>query len=339
MAARKNTGKININKEELKDLYINRGLNTTQIAKTYNVHAATIQRRINEYDITKKVSSEKNELSGLEQLTLEEQTIMKELGKLNPDEIKNVLKNLKRQETVRAKYIHSFGGTKARLGLITDLHIGSKFFDEELFYKSVKIFKQEKVDAIYCAGDIVEGMSNREGHVFELKHLGMTEQIHVAKKFLDEYHIKVHGITGNHELWATKKANQGLDAGDYLASICDNYENLGQMEADIDLGGVVMKIYHGQDGSAYAPGYRGMKLIESLSGGSKPNILFAGHTHKYLYMFRRNIHYVEGGCLQSQTEWMRGKKLMAQKGFSILDLDFSKGGIEYFNLKFYPAYD
>jgi len=267
------------------------------------------------------------------------EAIAKYLEGVNEKEIKIILQNLKEPKPKQLNPRHKFRSSKVKIGLITDLHIGNKCFDENCFYDSVRFFKKEKVNKIYCSGDICEGMSNREGHMYELKHYGITAQVHEAKRLLEEYHTTVHGITGNHELWAKYKANQGVDVGDYLGNICDNYINLGPMEADINIGDIVLKLYHGQDGSAYAPGYRGMKLLESLSGGQKPNILLAGHTHKYLNMFQRNVHYVEGGCLESQTAWMRGKKLMAHKGYSVIEFEHDKTGVKSFKIDFHPAYD
>ena len=80
------------------------------------------------------------------------------------------------------------------------------------------------------------------------------------------------------------------------------------------------------------------KLMESFTGGEKPNILVQGHYHKALYMFNRNIHGLEAGTMCGQTSWMRGKKIPAHKGFWIIDLSLGKGGIGKFAPAFYPGY-
>jgi predicted phosphodiesterase len=143
---------------------------------------------------------------------------------------------------------HKFYGNHLKYGRISDTHIGSKYFNEKLFLKSVSAFNKNKVSAIYCAGDLVEGMSNRDGHIYELSEIGITEQVKRASELLNLYKAPVYGITGNHELWASYKANQGVDVGDYLQDKCKNYTNLGQMEADLNLGDIILKLYHGQDG-------------------------------------------------------------------------------------------
>jgi len=269
-------------------------------------------------------------------------TILKQKEKhnLNVDEISQIFKQIPQQNHNNEIYNHRFSGKHSKFGIISDTHIGNNNFKEDLFMKAVYTFNKESVDIIYHPGDICEGMSNREGHIYELAIPGITNQVKHATELLNQFNAPVYGITGNHELWATNKANQGLDVGDYLDNKCDNYTNLGQMEADIDIGsGVILKLYHGMDGSAYAPGYRGMKLIESLQGGQKPNILLSGHTHKYVQMFQRNIHYTECGCLEDQTAFMRGKKLLAHTGFLIIDVWYNKNGLDRIQTQFYPSYD
>jgi predicted phosphodiesterase len=98
-------------------------------------------------------------------------------------------------------------------------------------------------------------------------------------------------------------------------------------------------LFHPNDGTAYATSYKIQKLAESFEGGKKPHILIEGHYHKALYAFIRNIHCFESGTLCSQTQFMRGKKISAHKGFFIVELEASKNGIESISPKFYPAYE
>ena len=51
---------------------------------------------------------------------------------------------------------------------MSDTHIGHKKFLPELFYKAVKLGKQESIDFIVNTGDHLEGMSGRPGHIYEL---------------------------------------------------------------------------------------------------------------------------------------------------------------------------
>ena len=90
--------------------------------------------------------------------------------------------------------------------------------------------------------------------------------------------------------------------------------------------------------NSYALSYRPQKLIESLTGGEKPNILICGHVHKALYLFERHVHCVSAACTQKQTKWMRGKKLAAHTGFQLAECEINKNGVAWFMSRFYPAY-
>ena len=90
--------------------------------------------------------------------------------------------------------------------------------------------------------------------------------------------------------------------------------------------------------NSYASSYRVQKIIESLQGGTKPNILICGHTHKSLYLFERNIHAISAGCMQFQTPFMRGKKLSAHTGYWIIEFEERSGEVLSFTQTFYPLY-
>ena len=84
--------------------------------------------------------------------------------------------------------------------------------------------------------------------------------------------------------------------------------------------------------------YRLQKIVESFSGGEKPNALFAGHVHKYVQISERNIYATSVGCLERQTSWMRGKRLSAHVGFCIVDIWVNKTGICKMSTTWYPFY-
>ena len=91
--------------------------------------------------------------------------------------------------------------------------------------------------------------------------------------------------------------------------------------------------------NSYATSYRLQKLVESYTSGKKPNILLAGHVHKYCVLFERMVHCVSVPSLQMQTEWMRSKKLPAHTGFLIIEFDSNKDGVCNFQVKLYPFYE
>lgn len=272
-------------------------------------------------------------------ITLDER-LENKINNLNDKEIELLLKHLNDKEITLKNYDHKFSSKHSKFGIISDTHIGIDKFDEGLFLKACKYFKREGITIVYHVGDILEGMSGRDGHIYELSQIGFNNQINYAEQLFKEMPAEIYAITGNHDQWYQGKNNAGVDVGEELEKRCGNFHNLGPNEADIMLAdNVKMKLFHPNDGSAYAPGYKLMKLAESFGGSEKPSILFQGHYHKALYLFKRNIHMFEAGTLCNQTNFMRGKKLAADKGFWTVDVYFNKTGIEKLKTVFMPAYD
>jgi len=271
--------------------------------------------------------------------TMEVERILKKY-KITEQELERILKEI---ETAPPKQVVTFDDyftDKTQIGVISDSHIGHKEFDEPFWKHMVEQMKRNNVNRIYHVGDVLEGMSGREGNIYELSHIGFSKQIKYASKLLKMLEgIKIFGLNGNHDDWYMKKNNGGVNVGEELETRVKEYKNLGSMEANIKLRpNVTMKLFHPADGTAYATSYKLQKMVESFSGGEKPEILLEGHYHKALYMFIRNVHAFECGTMCGQTPFMRGKKIPAHKGFWILDIEMGDGGIGAISPKFFAGY-
>lgn len=263
----------------------------------------------------------------------------KALEGLSPSEKKTILKGLRGQGKVRT-FTHSLGDSHFKFGYCSDTHIGHKRFSYELFDRMCTMFKQEGIDTVYHAGDVVEGMSGRQGHVYELEHIGASAQVSAAVKLFSAAPFTTYAIAGNHDLWYMAKSDIGLRVGDCIANQCANFVMLGDWEADVLVAkNVRLKLFHGNDGTAYADSYKLQKLIESFTGGEKPNIVLSGHYHKAVALFRRNVFGFECGTLCGQTSWMRGKKIQAHMGFGIIEAWADKKGITRLRHEFFPFYE
>jgi len=260
---------------------------------------------------------------------------------LSANELERILKSFENSAPKNKQVFSDYFENKTRIGVFSDAHIGAKPFDEPFFRHMVKMFEKEKVSRIYNVGDTLEGMSGRDGHIYELSEIGFNQQFEKAKGLFSLFpkEMSIFGIDGNHDAWYHKKNNAGLIVGRELENNLSNYKHLGEDEADVSLRkNVTMKLFHPNDGTAYAISYKMQKLMESFTGGEKPEILLQGHYHKAMYMFNRNIHGIECGTLCGQTKWMRGKKIPAHKGFWIIDIEMGKGGIGSFKPTFYHGY-
>ena len=232
----------------------------------------------------------------------------------------------------------NFDGDRVRIGAITDTHIGSLNFSEQRLYQAFEEFKKEKVDFITHSGDVTEGMSHRAGHVYDLSEIGYDKQKAKAIEIFSQWtDSQIYAIDGNHDRWFIK-SNGALIVKD-IATQLDNFNFIGHDEGDISINGkAVVKLWHGEDGNSYALSYRLQKILESLSGGEKPSVIICGHTHKYVKIFERNVYAISAGSIQSQTPWMRGKRIAAHVGLCIIDIYVNKSGVCKFSDTWYPFY-
>ncbi len=264
----------------------------------------------------------------------------KPLDKLTPQERKTVLAGLRGGQKPVRLHKHHFSTDHVRFGYFSDPHIGNKCFDWKLWETMCAYFKAKGIKRIYSPGDIVDGMSGRPGSVYELEAIGFNAQRDLAVKALNLLRgIDVYSIAGNHDLFFKDKSGVDASICEAIATKCEHFHFLGDWEADVELApNCVMKLFHANDGTAYATSYKLQKLIESLEGGKKPALLLSGHYHKALYMFCRGVHGFECGTVCGQTQWMRGKKIPAHKGFGIIDIAVNATGIESLIHEFFPSY-
>ncbi len=255
----------------------------------------------------------------------------------SPAELQAIASGCKILPSVQKTPIIDFNGEHIRIGVIGDTHLGSSYTSEHNIYKAFEEFKKAGVDFMVHSGDVTEGMSNRPGHIYELSHLGYDKMKEHAIKVLSQCPVASFYIDGNHDRWFIKSNGANI-----VKDICNTIPNatfLGHDEGDIKLkNNTTLRLWHGEDGNSYATSYRIQKVVESLSGGEKPNILLLGHTHKQAYIFERNIQCVSTGCMQYQTPWMRGKRISAHVGFHILDVWINSKGVSKFGVTWYPIY-
>lgn len=240
----------------------------------------------------------------------------------------------------RNEFIHDWDGAKElRFGVVSDTHIGSTHQQITFLHNAYRHFKELGITKVYHAGDISEGSGMRRGHEYEIFVHGADAQVkYIGDNYPYESGITTYFITGNHDLSHYK--NAGHDIGISLKHLREDFIYLGPEHARIRLTPQCrMDLWHGRDGSAYAHSYAIQKYIESIPGGDKPKLLFAGHRHKALWTFDRNVHAWEAGCFQSQTPFMRGKKLAAHLGYYVITLTIGMDGTPLsVGSQFHPLY-
>lgn len=212
-------------------------------------------------------------------------------------------------------------------GLIADTHIGSLYQRVDALRAYYAHCEGEGVETILHAGDVIDGWRVYKGQEFELIPNARSWQ-EQRDMFADlaprSKHITTYFITGNHD--QSFKKLVGLAVGDELQRARPDWKCLGQDAATIVLktrGGLNYKamLLHPNGGVAYALSYRLQKIIESVSGGQKPNLISVGHYHKSLHVpGYRNVEGFYPGTFQSQTPLMIQQSSIAQIGGWIITI-------------------
>lgn len=263
--------------------------------------------------------------------------VLRELhDKFSDGELRSILKGRGIGQHAKPKVSINFGGESVRFWFATDPHIGSEVYQEAFLDALVKEAQEFGAEFGVLAGDVSEGMSSRPGHVYELTHIGYASQLRYAVEQLSKWNGKLYCIDGNHDRWYLK-SNGAVIVEDICRQLPDA-EFLGHDEGDIDVNGIKLRLFHGEDSSSYATSYRIQKLVESYTGGDKPNVLLVGHTHKQGYFFERHIHCVSGGALSTQSRWMRSKRLANHAGFWLIEMTVNGGDVSRFKVEWMPFY-
>lgn len=244
--------------------------------------------------------------------------------------------------TAHHTLVTDFRGEQYDFFHVTDTHVGSKFYRPDWWRACVDEGKrvQDRTGrplALYHTGDLTEGMSRREGHVYELTHLGFTAQRDLADAELALWEGEAYLIDGNHDRWFLK-ANDARIVADVCA-LRPGRHFLGHDYGRHTVGGVHLDLFHGEDGASYAISYRVQKVLEAMTGGEKPHVLLLGHDHKAILLpHERNVACFGGGTLQERTPWQRAKRLAAHPGFWHVSLRLGGGEVRAVTGTFYPFY-
>ena len=101
---------------------------------------------------------------------------------------------------------------------------------------------------------------------------------------------------------------------------------LGPDVADLKIGKLKVRLFHGQGGIAYAKSYKIQKYLDTIPINEKPDILQTGHIHQAFYYKQDNTHCFQTSCLENQTPYCRGLGLANDKSCWWVDIDFDDRG-------------
>ena len=216
-----------------------------------------------------------------------------------------------------------------RFGVIADTHLGSTKERIDCLASYYANARARGISDILHAGDVLDGFGVYRGQEFEVHKVGWQQQRDwFGEQMPREAGVTTHFVTGNHD--ASYKKASGVDVGSELADRRADWSYIGEDTGVVTLynqrgDAYRVLLLHPDGGTAYALSYKLQKIIESLTGGEKPDMLVIGHYHKLeLLPNYRNVVGVQAGCFQDQTLFMRRKPTPAHVGGWFFEVDLHR---------------
>ncbi len=236
--------------------------------------------------------------------------------------------------------------------LISDLHVGSKYFMEQEFLRFIEWLSSTddeivaKIKFLCFGGDLIDGIGIFPNQDKELIEMDATRQMGHAAQLLSKVprHIKMLVIPGNHDPGRRALPQPSIPGN--LAGL-ENCIMLGN-PAFVELNGVKVLMYHGQsldDVIATTPGLSYSKPAEAMKVFLKarhlaptygertpiapeqedmmviseiPDILHSGHVHVVDVQNYRGTLIVNSGAWQAQTRFQQTMGIVPTPGIAVL---------------------
>ena len=240
--------------------------------------------------------------------------------------------------------------------LISDLHVGSKYFKETEFMKFLKWLSSaddeivRKIKFLCIGGDLIDGIGIFPNQDKELLELNTNSQMSHVIELLSHIpkHIKVFVIPGNHDLGrrALPQPSIPRQNSEKLYTF-QNFMMLGNPSL-IELNGVKILMYHGQGlddiigtipDLSYAKPTEAMKVLlkarhlspiygertpiapeqeDHMVITEVPDIFHSGHIHVLDAQNYRGTLIVNSGTWQGQTNFQRTMGIVPNPGVAVI---------------------
>ena len=198
-----------------------------------------------------------------------------------------------------------------KLLLISDTHLASKYDRLDILRYLYAKADDLGVKHVLHSGDFTDGRSNRPEQVYELREASYEGQVDYCVDKYPTFDGKTYAISGNHDDWWYKAA--GSEIVKSIARQRDDIVYLGPDVADLKIGGLKIRLFHGSGGGAYAKSYKLQKYLDTIPLAERPDILQTGHIHQSFYMKQDKTHCFQTSCLEDLTPYCRGMGLANDK--------------------------
>lgn len=264
--------------------------------------------------------------------------LMKQDGELI-DYINGELVRLKTPPKINDVYQVEASSSHIPLLLISDTHLCSKYDRLDILRYLYAKADERGVKHILHSGDFTDGRSNRPEHIYELREPSYEGQVDYCVEKYPTFDGKTYVISGNHDDWWYKST--GSEIVKAIANRRDDIVYLGSDVADMKIGKLKVRLFHGKGGNAYAKSYKVQKYLDSIPLEERPHILQTGHIHQSFYMKQDDTHCFQTSCLEDLTPFARSMGFANDKSVWWVDVEMNDKGqiqnitqeLETFNTK------
>ena len=212
-----------------------------------------------------------------------------------------------------------------KLCLISDTHLCSKYDRLDILNYIYDKADKKGIKYILHSGDFTDGKSTRPEHVYELKEHSLEGQVdYCVEKYPRSDKITTYVISGNHDDWWYKST--GSEIVRMISDKRDDIVYLGPDCADMKIGKLKIRLYHGKSGQAYAKSYKLQKYLDSIPVNERPSILQTGHIHQAFYMKQDDTHCFQTSCLEDSTPYTKAMGLANDKSIWWVEAGIDKQG-------------
>ena len=228
--------------------------------------------------------------------------LMKQDGELI-DYVNGELVILKTPPKINDVYQVEASSSHIPLLLISDTHLCSKYDRLDILRYLYAKADERGVKHILHSGDFTDGRSKRPEHIYELREPSYEGQVDYCVEKYPTFDGKTYVISGNHDDWWYKST--GSEIVKAIANRRDDIVYLGSDVADMKIGKLKVRLFHGKGGNAYAKSYKLQKYLDSIPLEERPHILQTGHIHQSFYMKQDDTHCFQTSCLEDLTPFAR----------------------------------
>lgn len=137
-----------------------------------------------------------------------------------------------------------------KLLLISDTHLCSEYDRLDILRYLYDKAEDKGIKHILHSGDFTDGKSHRPEHIYELKEPSYEGQVEYCVEKYPTFSGKTYVIAGNHDGWWYKSA--GSEIVKSIAKKREDIIYLGSDIADMKIGKLKIRLFHGNGGNSYA---------------------------------------------------------------------------------------